>query len=158
MASQSQKGRYLMSDSITAPKNTDEKETQIYNHNDIQITNLRAVIGSKTYAIANITSVDNEIVPPNGFLPIGMIIVGVIAMIIGVSSYTNNWSPDNNPAAVVIGLLVVASGWGIIKTSKPSYLVKITTAAGEARAFTSDDEKEINNIVEALNKAIIQKG
>lgn len=146
-----------MSEPTTAPTKTNQEEA-LYTLRDIHITNLRAVFGSKTYAIANITSVSSEVMQPNGCLPAGMIIIGAIAIVIGVMTYTNNWSPDNNPAAIVIGLLVAASGVGILRTSKPSYLVKITTAAGEARVFTSYDENEISDIVEALNKAIIQKG
>lgn len=147
----------MQNEPITAPRNNNQ-ETVIYSQNGIQVTNLRAVFGSKTYAISNITSVDSSINQSSGCVPFALIGISIISFWIGISSYTNNWSADNNPIAIVLGILFAIGGFGLFKTAKPSYSVNITTAAGDVRAFTSDDETEIKNIVEGLNKAIIQKG
>jgi hypothetical protein len=68
----------------------------------------------------------------------------------------NAGSPNIIGLIIGIGLLVV----GIIAMSaaRDSYTVKISTASGEIKAFTSEDAAFTQQIVEALNTAIVQKG
>ena len=61
----------------------DLRETIILKVNDIKITNLRAVIGAKTYAVSNITSVslaEKNLSPVVGK---AVVIVSLISLVIG---------------------------------------------------------------------------
>lgn len=127
-------------------------ESLIYEKNDIKITNLRAVFGSKTYSIANITSVETQRIEPSGCLVIGLILVGIAFLLIGLVDFTEDWQ------FIIFGAMLLGLGFLVIKSQKPSFSVALTTASGEIKAYTSTEWESIKEIVEALNNAMIQKG
>jgi hypothetical protein len=131
-------------------------EIPLYDQNGIKITNLRAVFGEKTYAVANITSVETVTLQPNGCLPAGLIIIGILMAMVGGLPYLS--TGDGSLGMLVIGLLFAGGGIGIMRTSKPSYAVSLTTASGEVKAYTHEDLTVIRAMVEALNTAIVHKG
>lgn len=128
-------------------------EVTIYEKNDIKITGLRAVFGAKTYAISNITSVELKRVDGNGCMPAGLITLGALLFFYGIPRLL-----DANFSWVIIGAISFGIGFAIHKTNKPSFAVSLTTASGEIKAYTSDSQETITEIVKSLNDAIIQKG
>jgi hypothetical protein len=128
------------------------EETTIYEKDNIKITNLRAVFAEKTYSVSNITSVETKKINPSGCLPAGLICFGLVLFVYGASDL------KQNIGSIVFGLLLFGLVFIIVKTTKPSYAVSLTTAAGEVKAYSSLDQATIKQIVEALNTAIIQKG
>ena len=126
------------------------EEITIYEKNDIKITNLRAVFGSKTYAINSITSVEAKSENKTGCAPAGLFIGGLFIAVFG-------YAGDGN-GLLVFGLILAFMGLGVLLTAKATYIVQIASASGEIKAFTSKNKTDIDPIVTALNDAIIKKG
>ena len=128
------------------------EETTIYESEGIKVTNLRAVFAEKTYSVANITSVETKEIAPSGCLPIGLVIFGIFSIIGGISSFQDNW------AWLIWGAIAIGLFVAVNKNSRSSWAVNLTTASGEVKAYTSQDQETIKKIVDALNDAIVKKG
>lgn len=127
-------------------------ETTYYQDGNITVTNARAVLGSKTYAMANITSVSMGEIPANRT-------PGIVIALIGLAILACSASGGSDGIAGIIGGLVVA-GFGafLAYAVKTQYVVKIGSASGESNALTSNDREYIQKIVNAINEAIIKRG
>jgi len=127
-------------------------ETIYYQDGSITVTNARAVLGSKTYAMANITSVSMGEIPANRT-------PGILVAVIGLAILACSASAGSDGAGGIIGGLVVA-GFGafLAYAAKTQYVVKIGSASGESNALTSKDREHIQKIVNAINEAIIKRG
>ena len=136
----------------------DTPENTIYKDNYVRVTNARAILGSTSYAIANITSVAIVKSPVNYTVSI---ILGVIGLVIG--SCGGLWAlggllaGENTLSSVLIGgaigfvgILIVLGGVGLASNSKPTYVLKIRSASGEANVLSSKNQEYIQNIVSAL--------
>jgi len=122
-------------------------EKTFFKNNDVHITNARAVIGSRTYSLSNITSVGMFEKIPSRIPGLLVIVCGLIWMfVVGIS------------VAAIIGLVVVLGGAFIVYSQKPEYIVRIGSASGEVNALTSPNVKYIQKIVDALNNAIVSRG
>lgn len=128
-------------------------ETPIYEKADIKITNLRAVFGAKTYSISNITSVEAQRIDPSGCAPAFFILGGILLTAVGAMA-----AMDGSYGILIFGLCLLIPGYFISRQQKPSYAVSLTTASGEVKAYTSENQETIQEIVNALNEAIIRKG
>lgn len=128
------------------------EETTILEEPGIKITNLRAVFENKTYPIANITSVGVEKQTPTGCLPGIGFIIGLMMVMYGFTNLRENLG------TLVLGLLFAIPTGYLLAAPKPSYVLQLSTAAGEVKALISPDQAHIQKISEALNTAIIQKG
>ena len=128
------------------------QEIIIFENNDIKVTNLRAVFGTKTYAIANITSVEAKRQNESSCLPVGLILAGILGIMIGFGNLGNDmwWM-------MIPGAAICVAGFNMARAQKPTYVVQISSASGEIKAYVSQDKSYIDKIVEALNTAIIQK-
>lgn len=122
-------------------------EQTFFKSADIQITNMRAVIGSRTYPISNITSVGMFEKTPSRVFAVILMVVGVFMII---------WS-GLSPVSV-IGLLIILGGAYLMYTQKVEYIVRIGSASGEVNALASPNAAHIQKIVEALNNAIVTRG
>ena len=125
-------------------------ETTFYQDGDVTVTNARAILGAKTYAMSNITSVAMGTKPAERGVGIGLVLAGLVLGVIGASV----------PSAPLIFLAVPFLGGGIAAAAiaKPSYIVRIGSASGESDALASQDEKHVKEIVAALNEAIVGRG
>jgi hypothetical protein len=149
-------------------------ETIYYQDESIIITNARAVLGSKTYAMANITSVSMGVIPANRMPGIVLAAIGGLSTLccgcsalapLSTLGYSNNGDSSGiignavfAGIGAIIGLLFVAGGIALAIMSKPTYVVKIGSASGEANALTSQNKSYIAGIVTAMNEAIIKRG
>lgn len=117
-------------------------EETILEAEGILITTARFVVGSKTYALRNITSVAATRRAPSMVLPMALLVIGLISML----------------ASVVAGLvLLLLSGVAVLLLGKGDYSVHLLTAAGEAHAVTSENREYIEGLVAALNDAIARQ-
>jgi hypothetical protein len=67
--------------------------------------------------------------------------------------------PQNNGLVFLIaGVILGLFGIGIFRSAKPSHTVRINSSSGEVNALTSPDKEYIQQIVEAVNKAIVDRG
>lgn len=129
------------------------QETIYYQDESIIVTNTRAVLGTKTYAMANITSVSMGVIPANR-------VPGIVLALIGLAIAGCACSVVGKDAAsvIVFGLIVLGLGIAIAAAPKTRYVVKIGSASGEANALVSKDKEYIQKIVNAVNEAIIKRG
>ncbi len=128
-------------------------EVSYYSDTAVTVTNARAVLGGKTYAMANITSVSMGEKPANRMPGIALAVLGLVIAACGGSVGGNQAG-----LGIVIGLLVLAAGIALVVMTKPSYIVRIGSASGEADGLVSKDKEYIQKIVTAMNEAIIKRG
>lgn len=151
------------------------QETVFHQDEGILITNTRAVLGAKTYSMANITSVSTHFAPANRMPGIIVAIVGGLLtaccgflaifplIMLGSQDYSGDTSGVFGSIATlvvgaVIGLLILAGGVALVVLSKPTYAIRIGSASGEANALASKNKEYIDRIVAAMNEAIIKRG
>lgn len=128
------------------------EEIIIYENKDIKITNLRAVFSEKTYSIANITSVESQTIPPNTTLAMVLFVIGLMLFILGIADY------QSKASFIIYSLFAFGLFFILKRSATESYSVNLTTAAGEVKAYISDNQETTKHIVDALNNAIIKKG
>lgn len=116
----------------------------------VRITPTRAIFGSTTYAMANITSVVRGEDPPRRKPGI---IIGILGLIILVACIS-----FESAAGVIVGVVVLGLGILIAAKAKATYYVKITSASGEATPISSKDKQHMDSIVNAINEALIKRG
>lgn len=125
-------------------------EETIFKEGSVKITNLRAIIGSKTYAMSNITSVSLSGIEPSNGGAFASLLFGGLAGLASVAA--QNWW------LCAFFLLIAAFGGVVIYQSAPTYAVIIASASGETNALASKEEHRIRCIVEAINTAIVRRG
>src|SRR5688500_777148 len=115
-------------------------ETKYYDEGGVLITNARAVLGSMTYPLANVSSVGvGQTVPSGGPL--------LVTLLLAVSSVMCAVGSEDYRALGIIG--TVAFGvitWALYQNSKPSYYVKLGSAGGEQRALEGRSQAEVEMI------------
>ena len=132
-------------------------EVIYFSESDIQITNKRAVFGSKTYAMRNVSSVSKKIIYTSKtvealFAVGGAGFAGLIGLLMIVSDEINVFQ-----IVFFLGsLLFTVLGVWLYRRVKNSYSVQISSSSGEVKAFTSQNEDLVSSIVHALSEAIIQ--
>ena len=136
-------------------------EKVFFKDESVFITNTRAVLEDKTYAMANITSVSWESIPPalGDYATFGMflILAGFISALLALSTLSYSFNLFT-VLLVIIGVAVGFVGLRINKLPKPTYVVKIGSASGESDVLYAKDKDYINRIVNAINAAIIERG
>jgi uncharacterized membrane protein YvbJ len=122
---------------------TEGKEITLYSDNKgVKITNTRAIFRNKTYVMTNISSISIGYKKPNWLPAIVVLLFGMACLFI---------SP-------FLGFIVLIIGCVIFYFTKGEYSVRITSASGETDAFSDKDKEYIQNIVTAINEAIIHRG
>lgn len=122
-----------------------------------RITSARAIFGNKTYALATITSLEGRKINPERSVPYKVVLGGVVACAVSAFMFVNPES-RNGVVSLLIGVVLIAAGVVWASRIGPTYAVILCTAAGKERVCTSANEWEINEVVAALNQAIIDRG
>jgi len=118
--------------------------------------------------MANITSVSPSRRPPSTWLPIALLLLGVVTLLCALSAVLG-WLlfPANGEGADVtscivtialIGIALVACGVVVLKTAKTKYVIRIRSASSESDGLTSTDQEYVARIVDAMNEAIVNRG
>ena len=126
-------------------------EEVIYRDGNITVTNTRAILGGKTYAMANVTSVAMGKKAANRA-------PGIIVTLVGVIVAGCTISGDGFGVGAVIGIMLLVAGIVVAVLVKDKYIVSIGSASGEINALTSPSKEYIMKIVVAINKAIARRG
>lgn len=118
--------------------------------------------------MANITSVSMREIAPNRNpgIAVGSISLVISACaacvgIVGLANLNDSSSIGLIIVGVVIGLISVPGigvGVAMVVLPKPTYVVRIGSASGEANILSSKDRASIQKIVAAINNAIIGRG
>jgi cbb3-type cytochrome oxidase subunit 1 len=128
-------------------------EINILKEKDVKITNERAIIGTKTYAISEVTSVSMDVNEPKLFLPIFFIVIaGVCSVLIALSDMR-----EYSEFLTTSLYLGIAGLLFFIFSQKTKYSVRIRSASGELKVLETFDKEHVERIVKALNEAIVQR-
>lgn len=132
---------------------TRASEINILKEKDVKITNERAIIGTKSYAISEITSVSMDVNEPKLFLPVFVIVLAAVCSVLVALSNMREYS----------GYLTTSMYLGIagllffIFSQKTKYSVRIRSASGEFKALETVDRQRVERIIKAMNAAIAQR-
>lgn len=120
-------------------------EQTFLSENGITISNARFITPGQTYAMSGVTSVKSLRKNPSRKAPIILGIIGLIAMVAG-------------DTGIIVGVLLIAASiaWWVL--NKATFTVVLSSASGEAQAYTSKDSQFITRVVNALNEAIVARG
>lgn len=141
-------------------------EVTFYQDSVVLITNARAVLGAKTYAMAGITSVTTGVIPANRRIGIAIACFGLSAASCGCCPIGLSMTGAKDTGGFIVlgiglgllGMLGIAAGIVLALITKPTYVVRIGSASGEANALSSKDAGYIQKIVNAMNEAIVKRG
>jgi len=125
-------------------------ERTYFQQGDVTVTSARFIVGSQTFAMRNITSVQTVETEPDSPYPGYLMMLGGALAIGGFA--------NSSITAGILGVVIAAAGgyWSWQQTS--TFSVVLTTAAGEVSAYTSQNRKFIAATVEALNLSIVERG
>ena len=136
----------------------EQDEIVYFQEGGVSVTNTRVVLGTKVYAIANVSSV-SAIKKPTIVRAIGILvaIIALVAIVLVVMSSLGS-SAGINVGGVIIGIILLVVGVVFAVTAKDKYIVRIASNSGEACVLSSKNLAHIRGIFNAVNKAIIQRG
>lgn len=120
------------------------------NEGSVTVTNARFVVPGQTYALSGITSVSTWVKKPSKKGPIISIIIGLIALFIGIDT--------KSAGGIGFGVVLIGIGALILFLQKPTYTVRLYTASGEVDAISSKDRDFIHRISGAVTDAIVARG
>ncbi len=121
-------------------------ETTYLKNDEVTITNSRIIVPNQTYAISGITSVKFAEQKPNRLLPIALMIGGFFLA-------------KSSPNASIWHFLVIESPFVIwLLLQKTTYCVKLSSSSGESKALVSRKKDFVQQVIDAINKAIIDRG
>lgn len=118
-------------------------EKIFYDSNDVKVTNTRFIVLGQTYAMAGVTSVVSETIPAKNGWAIALILVGLLLLM-----------PEGSRA---LGAILLIVGIIVVALVKSTYAVALHSASGESRAIVSKDSGFVDQIVRALNDAIVYR-
>lgn len=115
-----------------------------------KVTNARFITHGETYALAGLTSVKMT-ETPSKFKAL-VILAGLFLILVGLA----NMSENSFGGFVILGIAAFLI-WLSFKM-KPTYSVVTINAGGTIQALSSKDFNLINDIVNAINDAIVHRG
>jgi uncharacterized protein DUF6232 len=130
-----------------------QQEREYYRSADVLVTNARVEMGSRTFAMANLTAVSMATMrsPLRGF-PLGIFLGGGLIAVTGLLAIGNEGGAVLLPTCLVIAI----GGYAWWKTFKPSYSLNLSSTSGESRAMQSHNREEIEQIVAAIKQAMVE--
>jgi hypothetical protein len=149
------------------------QEATLYQSPSVQVTTARLIIGPKTYAMANITSVTIVQEAPDTSGPIWLSVGGLGAVVLACCpgalalGLFSGPSEDYGTGAICIltaagmglaGLLALTGAIALGRSLKPTFLVRIGSASGEVSVLADKNRELVECIVRAINEAIVRRG
>jgi len=138
-----------------APIPVQPAEMSFLEANGVTVTSARVVIGSTTYAVANITSVRPLLVKPNRA---GEVALSVAAVLFGLIALMMRRVDEP-----IAGLWFVASIGCAVPAAilwfsrRPKHAVHLKSSSGESKVLLGADPAWIHTVVDAINQAIISR-
>lgn len=117
-------------------------EQVFFDNGDVSITSARCILSGKTVPVRSLNSVSMLVENPPRLFPILLIIAGIILLCCGI------W---------IWGLILAAAGAAWLYFQKKIYYVHIETSSGSSNAYSSINRELVQEIVDALNNAIISQ-
>ena len=150
---------------MTTPQATNMPEQIFLETASAKVTNARAVIGEKTYAMANITSVGiNRSISRLGRV---LVILGGLVLLYPLWEllYIVFLSVPLAHSGIVFALMIGVPG-GVLalvglllnKNARATHVLTLYTASGEIKALTSKNLDNLRQISQAIANAMIARG
>ena len=122
------------------------EQTFYENAGAVKVTNSRVVVGNQTYALSGITSVRFHQLKPKRLLPAVLMVGGFLLA-------------KSNPDATVWQYLILSAPGAIwLLAQRSTYTVELNSSSGESRALQSKKRDFIQDVVSAINQAIVARG
>ena len=129
----------------------DASEITILKEGNVKITNRRAIIGTKSYTMSNIISVNMRVNEPKMFIPLFFTVnMGFCSVLIALSNlqeYAQYLQMGLYTGITAILLFIISR--------KTKYSVQIKSAVGNIRILEANDRDAVERIVTAINQAIV---
>lgn len=126
-------------------------EFVIFENAEIKITNLRAVVGNKTYSVANIISVDLNKKESSGCASYIFLFLATVTIGMGIIDLAQNWE------MLILGAFFFFIFYKIYQANTSVLNLKIFSASGEDVILSTTDKSLADNVLNALNDAIVKK-
>ena len=132
-----------------------QDETIYYRDGSAIVTNLRATVGGKSYALADITSVSAGQKHPGRWVGIILAVVGI-----AIAAFAASLIRGGGTAwlFVAVGVVIAVVGGYLAISPRTEYFVIIASSSGEAHALTSRDKERIAKVVAIINDARAKQG
>lgn len=108
----------------------------------VLVTNARFVNGTQTFAMRNVSAVEKSCADPSWGAPIVFGLIGLFAL----------------SQLPVVGIVILAVTGGWVYFMRTNFRVVLTASGSVQTALESRDEILIDQVIAALNKAIIERG
>ncbi len=118
------------------------EEKVFFELNQVRVTNTRFQVDGQTYAVSNITSVKPIHEPPGRIWPVLLALFGLLPTYAGI--FTG------------IPFAFIAAAWWYFQSH--TYFVLLHTSGGETRALKSHKKDFVDQVVAAINDAIVHRG
>lgn len=119
------------------------EERTFFEYDDVKVTNARFISGGQTFAMNNVTSVKPYEKKPSR-------VGGIIAVAFGAIMFLNS--------SFMIGIVIMAAAAYFLYQQKTVYHVLLSTSAGETTALVTYQRDYLNQVISALNDAIVHRG
>lgn len=119
------------------------EERVFFEYGDVKVTNARFINGGQTYAMNNVTSVKPYEKKPSRLIGLVVLLAGIVIM--AESSF-------------ITGLLITLAAAFYLYQQKTIYHILLSTSAGETTALVTYQRNYLNDVITALNDAIVHRG
>ncbi|POR54541.1 hypothetical protein B0G62_102149 [Paraburkholderia eburnea] len=121
---------------------------------NVKVTSARFMVPGQTFAMSGITSVQHWRTPRKWLFGALLIFMGLPMLLTGVSISR----AEGSAGPLTLGLILAGLGAYLLWRGRPQSQVRLQSASGEAKAFTSHDDALVRRIVAALSDAIVYRG
>jgi len=128
----------------------DLTEKTVLKMGTVRVTNLRAIFGTKSYDLSNITSSSLQVEEPNLFVPVFFaVILGICAVLVALSNM------EEFGFWLQVGLYIVIAGIVFFLLSrKTKYRVQISNPVSKLIVLETFDGDYAERVVRTLNEII----
>lgn len=119
------------------------EERVFFEYGDVKVTNARFINGGQTYAMNNVTSVKPYEKKPSRLIGLVVLLAGIVIMV---------------ESSFITGLLITLAVAFYLYQQKSIYHILLSTSAGETTALVTYQRNYLNDVIAALNDAIVHRG
>ena len=122
-------------------------EQIFFEKNNVKVTSARAIFGSHTFTLAGITSVLGVKVRTPAAKLAYLMSLGLLVIMFSQGGMAYLYMPF-----LIVGL------WYLAEKFLSKYVIIFSSASGETKAYASRSKQLIEEIVKAINDAIVHRG
>jgi hypothetical protein len=119
------------------------EERVFFEYGDVKVTSARFINGGQTYAMNNVTSVKPYEKKPSR-------LIGIVVLLAGIGIMAES--------SFITGLLIALAAAFYLYQQKTIYHILLSTSAGETTALVTYQRNYLNEVIAALNDAIVHRG